>query len=190
MNLPEQKKHLRDSISERLKKMPKRDRDAESRTLCREITKLIPKDAIRIAAYVPLPSEADITPLLMELLAKKVRVYLPCFENKKLIFREATSLAELSKGELNIMEPPKDADELEPENLDLALIPARAYSRSGARLGRGNGGYDIWIREQRSVHPKTQFWGVALECQIMNEIPMEAHDETVDAVITARGRVE
>ncbi len=190
MNLPDQKRHLRDSIAERLKKMPKRDRAAESRTLCREIAKLIPKDAAHIAVYVPLPSEADITPLLTELFAQKKRVYLPCFEKKKLVFREATSLEELSKGELNILEPPKDADELEPQDLAIALIPARAYSRSGARLGRGNGGYDIWIREQRAANPKTQFWGVALECQMVNEIPMEAHDETVDAVITARGRVE
>ncbi|MBI5155859.1 5-formyltetrahydrofolate cyclo-ligase [Candidatus Peregrinibacteria bacterium] len=188
MNLSEEKKHLRDSIAERLKKMSKRDRDAESRTLCREIAKLIPHDAHVIAAYVPLPSEADITPLLTELLAQKKRVFLPCFENKKLIFREAQSLEELSKGELNIMEPPKDTAELEPANLDLALIPARAYSQKGERLGRGNGGYDIWIREQRSTNPKTQFWGIALECQILNEIPMEPHDETVDMVITARGR--
>jgi 5-formyltetrahydrofolate cyclo-ligase len=189
MNLPEQKKHLRDSITERLQRMTKRDRDAESRTLCREIAKLLPKDTRTIAAYVPLTSEADITPLLHECFAKKMRVYLPCFENRKLVFREATSLDALSKGALNILEPPKDAADLEPADLALALVPARAYSRSGERLGRGNGGYDIWIREQRAANPKTQFWGVAFECQIINEIPMEAHDETVDAVITARGSV-
>ena len=29
------------------------------------------------------------------------------------------------------------------------LIPGRAFDAKGNRLGRGNGGYDKWIAEQR-----------------------------------------
>ena len=29
--------------------------------------------------------------------------------------------------------------------------------------------------------------GIALECQIVDTVPMEAHDEKVDALVTARG---
>jgi hypothetical protein len=62
-----------------------------------------------------------------------------------------------------------------------------AFQTGMMRMGGGNGGYDIWIREKRKVSPETQFWGVAYEHQIMNEVPMEEHDEKVDRIVTARG---
>jgi len=57
------------------------------------------------------------------------------------------------------------------------------------RLGRGNGGYDHWIEKQRDVNPDTRMIGVAFECQIVNEVPIDAHDEKMDEVITDRGSI-
>ncbi|MFA7682254.1 MAG: 5-formyltetrahydrofolate cyclo-ligase, partial [Candidatus Peribacteraceae bacterium] len=72
---------------------------------------------------------------------------------------------------------------------DCALIPGRAFDRDGNRLGRGNGSYDHWIREQRTANPQTKIWGIAFECQIVPIVPTEEHDERVDALITARGLI-
>ena len=188
MDIREQKKNLRLSILDRLKKMSDVDRERESRSLCRRLIDAAPSDAT-ICAYWPLKTEPDIRSFITELLDRGQRIYLPCFANK-LVFRELTDCRTLSKGELGIMEPPKDAPVAEPDTVDIVLVPGRAYDRQGNRLGRGNGGYDIWIEKQRTLNPRTQYWGVAYERQIVTEIPMEDHDAIVDAIVTTRGMLE
>ncbi len=187
MHPKDQKSELRKAITERLLRLSDKDRAAESRSLCRRLLPLIPKGTA-VCAFVPLKTEPDIKPLLEKLLDRGDRVFLPRFEGK-LVFHEIRNLRELAPDELKIPAPPPDAPLLDPQELAVAIVPARAYDRRGWRLGRGNGGYDIWIREQRRLNLKTRFIGVALECQIVNEVPMEPHDERVDMVVTARGVV-
>ncbi len=183
----ESKSQLRQAIKDRLARLSARDRSAGSRSLCRRILEALPPAPIGICAYYPLSDEADILPVFGELQKRGDIIYLPAHEAGKLVFRTMTSIEDLVPGDFGIPEPPTDAERPEPEDLDIILVPGRAYDRAGRRLGRGNGGYDIWIRKQRAENSKTQFWGIALECQIVQDIPMEAHDETVDAIVTARG---
>lgn len=186
MNVVEQKALLRQRITERLQKQTAGQRAAESRSICRRILEELPADAKTICAYHALPTEADLRGLIEELLPRGIAVYLPVFRDRTLVFRRVTDMALLVAGELNIKEPPSDSPLLDPASLDLALIPGRAFDAEGQRLGRGNGGYDVWIRAQRTANPRTRFWGVALECQMAREVPHEPHDERVDAVVTAR----
>ncbi|MBI1813125.1 5-formyltetrahydrofolate cyclo-ligase [Candidatus Peregrinibacteria bacterium] len=189
-NLHDQKTLLRRSIQERLAHRSKKNLDAESRSLCRRIREVLPKEPGVIAGYVPMPTEPNIRPLLEELLSEGWIIALPAFEKNALVFRRAESLERLVMGPLKILEPPLTSPPLNPEELSIALVPARAYTKTGKRLGRGNGGYDIWIRRQRTLNPQTKFWGVCFEAQMVNDVPMDAHDETVDAVITARGKID
>jgi 5-formyltetrahydrofolate cyclo-ligase len=149
---------------------------------------MIPKGST-VCAYVPLKTEPDIRPLLKELLARNDTVYLPCFEGK-LVFRRVTSLLALVPGELRIPEPPKDAELLPDNTADIVLVPGRAFDAKGNRLGRGAGGYDRWIAHVRTQEHVPRMIGTAYECQIVNTIPSEPHDEPVDVVVTARGAVE
>jgi 5-formyltetrahydrofolate cyclo-ligase len=181
------KSHLRLSIAERMKRERPQDRTAESRTLCKEAVKLLPSAASDICAFSPLPDEADVTPLLAAILERGHRLFLPLFDGKKMAFHRVETLDGLAKGPLGILEPSADADELEPAALSLAFIPGRGFTRDGARIGRGNGGYDIWMKAVRAVNPAARMIGVALESQLTNDVPWEAHDEKVDAVVTARG---
>ena len=187
MDPREAKSSLRTAINERLMKLSEKDRAAENRSLCRRILEALPKEHSVICAFYPLKDEADIRPLLQELIAHGHALYLPRKEGKYFVFRSVESVQGLSQDDFRVPAPAADAPLLKAEECTLALIPARAYDRKGNRLGRGNGGYDHWIREQRKQNANTQFWGVALECQIVQEIPMEAHDERVDGIITARG---
>lgn len=189
MDVKAEKEHLRGSIQERLARMSSKDRAAESRSLCRRIREALPPQPGAIAGFVPMPTEPDIRPLLQELLDEGWTVYLPAFERNRLAFRRAASFEGLPIGPLKIPEPPPEAEALDPKNLTIALVPARAFDRSGNRMGRGNGGYDVWVRAQRAANSGTAFWGVCFECQLANAVPMEAHDERVDAVFTARGRL-
>lgn len=181
------KAHLRASIKERMARLRPGDLAAESRTLCKEAAALLPDEPSVICAYVPLTDEADVRDLLAAALARGHRLFLPAFDGRKLVFRRVTDLASVRKGALGTGEPPEDGEDLDPGELAMAFIPGRAFDRNGGRLGRGNGGYDAWIRGHRASCPDTRMIGVALECQLVQEVPMETIDERMDALITARG---
>ena len=187
MHPSQSKEHLRASIKERLERYPESKRHAESRSVCRRILESLPSPPLTLCAYFPLKDEVDLRLFLKDAIKRGYSIFLPCFEDKHLVFRKATDLQNLPAGAFRIPEPPPEAEVLDPKELNIALVPGRAFDRKGNRLGRGNGGYDKWISEQRKANPETQYWGVALECQIVDTIPTEAHDEKLDAIVTARG---
>lgn len=167
--------------------MSEGDRLAESRSACRRVLQALPAEPVTICVYAAMKSEVDLSLLLPTLFERGCAVFFPCFEDGKMVFRRAESASELRKTPLGFVQPPASAPLLDPAALQYAIVPARAYTKDGKRMGRGNGGYDIWIRAQRSANPGTKFWGIAFEAQILPDVPMEAHDERVDAVFTARG---
>lgn len=154
------KDQLRQSVKERLARMSQKDKDAESRSLCKRIIKKLPLPPLTVVAFMPMPNEVDIKPVIEHLLTNGYRVGLPRMEHQKLVFRSVAALTDLVPGELfNVPEPKVSAPLLQQNEIDLALVPARAYARNGDRMGRGNGGFDIWIRSQRMANRKTEFWG-------------------------------
>ena len=187
MDNQKEKREMREAIRKRLAEFSSKERAAESRTLCKTLQKILPENLQEIAAFFPLPDEVDISPFLLECLEKGIVVFLPRFENNAMVFREVKSLSDLKPGPLNVLEPPVDSALLDPQKLSHVLVPGRAFDRKGNRLGRGNGGYDKWIIEQRKVNPATKFLGVCFECQVVQEVPTEGHDEGMDALVTARG---
>src|SRR3989344_6368146 len=187
MDTRKAKEALRQSIHERIVRMPPNLLLAESRSLCRRILENLLPPPLTICGYYPLKTEADIRPLLEELLQRGDSVYLPSFAGNQLSFRKYDNFESLSPGTLHIPEPPIAAPSPDPSALQYVLTPGRAFDREGFRLGRGNGGYDKWIAKQRNTNPSTQFWGIALECQIVSEVPHEKHDQKMDRVVTARG---
>ncbi len=185
----EEKLQLRKAIKERLDRLPENKRQAESRTLCRELLPHIPKGSV-VCAYFPLKTEASVRPLLQKLLARGDKVFLPCYANKRMICRQMFDEESLIRGELTIPEPSKDAPLLDLKDLDIALIPGRAFDAEGGRLGRRSGGYDRWIAKFRKANPHGKLVGIALECQLVQQVPLEPHDQPMDAIVTARGYKE
>ena len=64
--------------------------------------------------------------------------------------------------------------------IDLAIIPGRAFTTDGIRLGRGKGYYDRLL-PQLACHTI----GVCFPFQLLDELPAEPHDQRVDEVIGA-----
>ncbi len=191
MHLSEQKKILRQEIRKRISDMDDGTRRAEGRTLSRVLLKKIPQGS-SVCAFFPLKTEVDIQLLLHELIARGDAVYLPVYagKDKRMIYRRAKNLDDLPPGEFTIPEPPADAEELTKQRIDIVLVPGRAFDRTGNRLGRGSGGYDQWIEQYKKLHPETRFWGIALQCQMVHDVPVEAHDSVMDAVVTAQEWIE
>ena len=78
---------------------------------------------------------------------------------------------------IKMLVPPKDAPKAVP---DLLLIPGLAYGKEGARLGRGRGFFDRYLKEFNGIKV-----GVCFEMQLM-EVPSCSHDQSVDFLVTER----
>lgn len=187
MDIARQKSQLREDIRRRLQGLTPKERAAESRSLCRRVLEVLPSAPLAVAAFSSLRGEPDLSLFLTELLKREVPLFLPRVEGGRIVFRRIADLRTLQMGAFNILEPPANALLLDPLSLQIALIPGVAFDRAGNRLGRGNGGYDHWIAAQRRANPGTKFFGVCFECQLVQEVPVDLHDEKVNAVVTARG---
>ncbi|MDE6009927.1 MAG: 5-formyltetrahydrofolate cyclo-ligase [Muribaculaceae bacterium] len=84
----------------------------------------------------------------------------------------------LELGSFHIEEPVGN-DTVDPDEIELMIIPAVAYDRKGNRLGRGKGFYDRLLGEVKATKI-----GVGYEFQLIDEIPVEDHDVPMDMVIT------
>jgi 5-formyltetrahydrofolate cyclo-ligase len=78
------------------------------------------------------------------------------------------------------MEPPPGSPEVGLDEIDCVLVPGVAFSEDGLRLGRGGGYYDATLaRMARAVRV-----GLAFDRQIVPALPREAHDASLDAVVS------
>ena len=69
------------------------------------------------------------------------------------------------------------------EDIDLIVVPALAYDRTGGRLGRGGGFYDRFLArdDMRAVR-----CGLGFDEQVTEQLPTHAHDLPVAIVVTDR----
>lgn len=134
------------------------------------------------AAYLPLPEEAS-TALLLEALAERnFSMVLPITPQKgePLVFRAWRPGDLTEQGKMGILEPLPTAAELVP---DLLFVPLAAFDRAGNRLGYGGGYYDRTLAKLRESH-KIFAIGIGYACQEIEEVPVEAHDQQLDFVLT------
>jgi len=73
----------------------------------------------------------------------------------------------------------------EPGDGDVVIVPGRAFDRAGRRLGRGVGYYDRTFPPGGRSQPLLV--GMACEAQILESVPADSHDRSMDAIVTERG---
>ena len=64
---------------------------------------------------------------------------------------------------------------------DVALVPGVVFSRTGHRIGFGKGYYDRFLRAAYGNPLKI---GLCYDWQLLDDIPHEAHDVTMDWILT------
>jgi len=67
---------------------------------------------------------------------------------------------------------------------DIVIVPALAVDETGVRLGRGGGSYD---RVLARLHPNTLTIALVYDDEVVPELPAEAHDHRVRAILTPAG---
>ena len=95
-------------------------------------------------------------------------------------------MSDLATGMYKILEPREELRivperQVNPQAIDLIMVPGVAFDREGGRTGHGKGYYDKLLQHARRDTPLV---ALAFECQLFPKIPMHAHDIFMDNVIT------
>ena len=68
--------------------------------------------------------------------------------------------------------------------LDVVIVPALAFDSKKNRIGFGGGYYDTFLEKVRKKNNKVLFIGVCYDFQIIDSVPTEKHDVTLDFVVS------
>lgn len=131
-------------------------------------------DRTRYFVYLSFGSEASTKALVAALLSCGKEVYVPRVEGDGMV--AAPYDGALTTNRYGIEEPEGVAYEGE---IDVTVLPLLAADSAGRRLGYGGGYYDKFLAK----HPSEKV-GWCFEEQIVEELPCEAHDVSLDAIVT------
>jgi 5-formyltetrahydrofolate cyclo-ligase len=134
------------------------------------------------SAFHPIREEPDTLTLLGALADEGFATALPAVVRRgsHLIFRLWRPGDPTAPGAMAIPEPLETATAVEP---DLLFVPLACFDRRGHRIGYGAGYYDrslARLRAMKTVHAVGVAYGV---CEVA-AAPYEAHDESLDAIVT------
>ena len=142
--------------------------------------------ARQVILYVTIPGEEiDTFPIIERLLGEGRRVFAPRVLGAagEMAFCEVPAIGALNPGAFGILEPP-DGHAAEPAEIDFVLVPGLGFDRALNRLGRGGGFYDRFLADPQLHAVKC---ALAYDCQILDELPHDAHDRPVDILVTESG---
>lgn len=141
--------------------------------------------ASTLFAFWGIPGrEPDTGRLIRALTAQGKRVGLPrMLPGRQMEVRLYEPDRPLVPASFGILEPPADAPLLARSDIDLALVPAVCYDRSGFRLGFGGGYYDRWLSGFSGFTV-----GLCRDCVLQDRVPTEDHDCRVDLLLTETRR--
>lgn len=143
------------------------------------------RTARTIACYVATKGEVQTESIIKGAMGRGAKVIVPVvLDGSRLLFSELKDYDdELAPSTFGILEPKPEFFRPVPlERADLVLVPVVAWDEKGRRLGHGRGYFDRAL----SGPLEGEKMGLALEAQRVEEIPAEAHDVPLDAIVTDR----
>lgn len=135
------------------------------------------------SVYLASSDEIDLTPLIEALWAADVTVAVPCWnaEEKVYVLGAYDNTTTLVEGRCHIPEP-AEVNPVAEQDIGVWIVPGLAFTRGGGRIGYGGGWYDRMLRKSS---PESLKLGVAHSFQFVDVIPLELHDQSLTAVVSA-----
>ena len=137
----------------------------------------------RIAAFLPTPTEPPITAFLTVFLAQGGWCAVPESGNDGVLLWHALETGFDRKVGVDSLGMPLPSAQkpVAPDSLDAVLVPAAAVDRAGNRLGWGKGYYDRFLD---TLDDSTLVIAVVFDSDVVDDVPTEPHDKTVDLIVT------
>ncbi|XWS34904.1 hypothetical protein CRYUN_Cryun21dG0077300 [Craigia yunnanensis] len=207
----EQKRSLRSKVRKALKNMDPIQRSQEDNAIQNIVLESSWFKASKsLCAYISSPAlrEVDISRIISEVLSspatEKKKLYVPRVEdrNSNMKMLMISSVNDLIEKSMNILEPALvDSDGNEREDVmqasdpvDMFILPGLAFDKSGSRLGRSGGYYDLFLKNYQELTKKRRWKqpllvALSYSVQIMEEgaIPVTPFDIPVDALVSPAG---
>jgi len=137
----------------------------------------------KIACYFASKEEFDVDPIIELILSANKQCYVPILVEKNLQFVRYHKNDLLQPNSYKILEPVNKNEKIEPDQLDLILMPLIGFDFKGHRLGTGGGFYDRTL----SPRPICKLIGVGFEIQHVETLPFDEWDVLLDGVLTEKG---
>jgi 5-formyltetrahydrofolate cyclo-ligase len=143
--------------------------------------------ATTVAITVSKAPEVDTFQIIRKGWEQGKRMVIPKCEpkSKSLDFRELKRFSELESVYYGLLEPiVNETVSVQPNEIDLVVVPGLAFSKNGYRVGFGGGYYDRFLANYQG-----ETVSLAFNDQIISDIPVESHDIPVQKIILSEGVV-
>jgi 5-formyltetrahydrofolate cyclo-ligase len=153
----------------------------KSQQVCDRLRKFsVFKTAKTILAYFSYQQEPDLS-YLFSLFREKQWGFPRCYHNSLTWhFWQIPQL--LENNQYNILEPLANSPIIQPQQVDLILIPAVACDRYGYRLGYGGGYYDRFL--SNTLWQNITTIGMVFDFAYLPKLPIESWDIKLDYICT------
>lgn len=140
----------------------------------------------RLMLYMPLKNETDTSEIAKSAFGDGKKIIYPVTDevSGEITPFYADENTEFAKGAFSVSEP-RQTDEATPREIDVIVVPGIAFDRAGRRVGFGKGCYDRFLAQTDGVKV-----GLCYDFQICDEIPPEAHDVSMDYLLTESGLIK
>jgi len=181
------KVQLRTKLLQQLRQQREEERRRRSKAIWRKVARLTAfRKAATVCCYAALSYEVQTRGMIEAMLARGKRVVVPVAQpkQKKLWLCEIRNPStELKPGTHGVPEPAKGIKRpVQLKKVDLVLVPGVAFDRKGRRLGHGHGYFDRFLARLPKQTPSI---GLAYRFQLLDRLPVSAHDRAVGRVLTA-----
>lgn len=142
------------------------------------------KQARTVMAYVSFRSEIDTRAIIELAWSDGKQVVVPrCHpKDRRLEVHRIKAWTDLQSSNYGILEPPDRLDTMvDPQEIDLILIPGSVFDQAGNRRGYGAGYYDRFLLRCRVNAVRV---ALAYDFQIVQKLQPKPHDQTVDYLLT------
>jgi 5-formyltetrahydrofolate cyclo-ligase len=133
-----------------------------------------------VACFLSMPREIPTDPLIESCHDAGKQVCVPAFRRDLQAYGMARLDADtpLTCGRAGVREPTRPVW-MEPDRIDMFVVPGLAFDEQGRRLGRGGGHYDRLLADVSGIKV-----GLAMAFQCVASVPSDAHDIRMDLVVT------
>ena len=175
------KDKIRKEILEKRNILSDKDINKKSDLIIKNLASYI-ENVQNIMIFMDMKTEVKITKLL-ELYPKK-NFFISKITNSK---NREMKINKYNKNELILHKfgyyESSSNDFYDEEILDIVIVPALAFDSKKNRIGFGGGYYDTFLEKVRKKNNKVLFIGVCYDFQIIDSVPTEKHDVTLDFVV-------
>lgn len=179
--LTEEKRRVRRELKETAAGLSERYVAEASRAVCERVLQSREfQEAAVVFGYLSFRKEISVDAVLEAALRLGKIVAVPWIISRtEMKAARLVSLDNLPLDRYGIRTAPEPVEPISQEALELMLVPGAGFSETGGRMGRGAGFYDRFLEETKGFR-----LGVTCDKLLWETIPMETHDQTMDALVT------